>query len=159
MRSKNTYLFSPHQTIKKLELPINEPNVNNIVQFGNQNIFVSTEHSNQISIDDGNTWKSIGSINPILFWKDGTMAYTIGDTLVVSSDQFKSSIKHIVPDAYISDNLIMDNNENLFINGYDKNYISLIEGALGMNLLITFACIFPESAQVFKTKHSLCKSI
>ncbi len=125
---KNAFLISPNKTIKKLELPIDEPYVYDIVQFGDKKVFTYNTHSNQISLDDGNSWKNMENISPLLFWKDGTMASVFRDTLEVSSDQFKTSIKNKVPDDNIHDNLIMDNNENLVLYDYNKNYISYDKG-------------------------------
>lgn len=153
----NVFLLSLNKAIKKLKLPINEPYVRNIVQFGDQNIFVTSENDKQISIDGGNTWKSIENIEPFLFWKDGTMAYIFGDSLVVSSDQFNSSIKHSIPDAFTFDNLIMDNNENLILLDYEKLIFPMTKEELGIYLvkIIAFLLVLPVS--VFKTKHTLWK--
>ncbi|MBK6700645.1 MAG: T9SS type A sorting domain-containing protein [Saprospiraceae bacterium] len=132
------------------EMPVLEPGVSEIVQFGEKNIFCKTSSNRQLSMDDGLTWKILPSnINyNNLFWKDGTMAYYTDDSIIVSTDQFNTQHTKTHPRFINSTNFFMDNNENLVLLGSDKSYISYDKGdswkLIGENLEI------PTSVAKFK---------
>ena len=131
-------------------MPVLEPGVSEIVQFGEKNIFCKTISNRQLSMDDGLTWKILPSnINyNNLFWKDGTLAYYNYDSIIVSTDQFNTQQTKALPEFPTSENLLMDNNENIVLFAYDKSYISYDKGdswkLIGENLEI------PTSVEKFK---------
>lgn len=132
-----------------IQMPVLEPGVSEIIQFGEKYIFCETRSNNQLSIDDGLTWKKLPTnINNNVFWKDGTMAYYTYDSIIVSTDQFNTKQTKALPEFAPFENLFLDNNENIVLLTYDKSYISYDKGdswkLIGENLEI------PTSVDKFK---------
>lgn len=148
--SLNSYYLDDKGYSYTFEMPVLEPIVFGFVQFGEKNIFFHTSSNNQLSIDDGLIWKILPTniYNIYLFWKDGTIAYNTNNSLILSTDQFNSQQTKALPEFASSENLLMDNNENIVLLSYDKSYISYDKGdswkLIGENLKI------PTSVDKFK---------
>ncbi|MEP7197987.1 MAG: T9SS type A sorting domain-containing protein [Saprospiraceae bacterium] len=133
------------------EIPVLEPLISEVKQFGEKNIFCNTSSKIQISIDDGLNWKVLNYnyYNNLTFWKDGTVAFYNSDSIYISSDQFKTLNAKTLPVViYLTNGLMLNNNENIILLDYDKSYISYDKGdswvLIGDNLQV------PQEVESFK---------
>ena len=148
--NRNSYYLEDKTNSYTFQMPVIEPGVIEIIPFGDKNIFCKTSSNNQLSKDDGLTWTILpfNINNNNLFWKDGTIAYYTYDSIIVSTDQFITQQTKALPEFITSENLLLDNYENLVLLGSDKSYISYDKGdswkLIGENLEI------PTSVMKFK---------
>ncbi|MBK7244435.1 MAG: T9SS type A sorting domain-containing protein [Saprospiraceae bacterium] len=129
-RNKYSYFITDMKFNTIFEMPVKEPSINSIKQFGENNILSTTSSNIQISNDDGLNWNKliINSNFDELIWKDGTMATYLIDSIRVSIDQFKTYTAKPLPELIFTDNLLLDNNENIVLLDYNKSYISSNKG-------------------------------
>lgn len=129
-RNKYSYFITDMKFNTIFEMPVKEPSIYSIKQFGENNILSTTSSNIQISNDDGLNWNKliINSNFDELIWKDGTMATYLIDSIRVSIDQFKTYTAKPLPELIFTDNLLLDNNENLVLLDYNKSYISSNKG-------------------------------
>ncbi len=128
-RNTNSYYLTDKKINTVFKIPVIEPSIYSIEQFGENNIISATSSNIQISNDDGLKWNELPINRYIheLKWKDGTLARTFIDSLRVSIDHFKTYIAKPLP-LIIFDNLLLDNNENIVLLDYSKSYISSNKG-------------------------------
>lgn len=129
-RNKYSYFITDMKFNTIFEMPVKEPSINSIKQFGENNILSTTSSNIQISNDDGLNWNKliINSNFDELIWKDGTMATYLIDSIRVSIDQFKTYTAKPLPELIFTENLLLDNNENIVLLDYNKSYISSNKG-------------------------------
>lgn len=107
-RNKYSYFITDMKFNTIFEMPVKEPSINSIKQFGENNILSTTSSNIQISNDDGLNWNKliINSNFDELIWKDGTMATYLIDSIRVSIDQFKTYTAKPLPELIFTDNFI-----------------------------------------------------
>lgn len=147
---QNSYYLDNMEFSITFQMPAQESDVYEINQFGEKNILCKTSSNYQLTIDDGLTWKILTTNNYSnnLFWKDGTIANNNYDSIILNTNQFNTRIAKALPEFVSSENLLLDNNENIILLVYDKSYISYDKGdswkLIGENLQI------PTSVEKFK---------
>ncbi|MBK9107633.1 MAG: hypothetical protein IPM92_04435 [Saprospiraceae bacterium] len=93
----NAYYLDASGNMYEMELPLVEPNINNVQQIGQNQILCRSQNNYQLSSDGGQYWQKLHlDLNRELhLWEDGTLMYATSDSLYFSEDLFKTFMQNL----------------------------------------------------------------
>ncbi|MBK6823398.1 MAG: T9SS type A sorting domain-containing protein [Saprospiraceae bacterium] len=129
LENNASHLIRRNTNLEILDLGLKETRIYDLKQFGQNNIYCSTDIYPQVSFDDGSSWNIIPdkNISSVLLWKDGSVGYKLNNDLVLSTDKLKTFVKKPLPTVTIG-HMVLDNNENILLIDSDKVYTSSDKG-------------------------------